>query len=140
MKVRIVLLATIATLSAIGLVWKAEVLHGRTAKPIATRPGVESFDARIRANADQMLQAGQRTFRFDTFGDEAYWSDGLGLDRAIAGEKNGGTGAGVSPRAALALGLKVDMDALPAALVAQIILFLILRKQSPEPVPHLKTS
>jgi mono/diheme cytochrome c family protein len=120
MKVRIVMLATIATLSAIGLVWKAEVLHGRAAKPIATRPGVESFDARIRANADQMLQEGQRTFRFDTFGDEVYWSDALGLDRAIAGEKNGGIGAGVSPKAALALGLKVDMDALPAALVAQI--------------------
>ncbi|HEY2852837.1 MAG TPA: hypothetical protein VGJ18_08335 [Gemmatimonadaceae bacterium] len=120
MKVRIVMLAATATLSAIGLVWKAGVLHGRAAKPIATRPGVESFDARIRANADQMLQEGQRTFRFDTFGDEVYWSDVLGLDRAIAGEKNGGIGAGVSPKAALALGLKVDMDALPAALVAQI--------------------
>jgi mono/diheme cytochrome c family protein len=120
MKVRIVMLATIATLSAGGLVWKAEVLHGRAAKPIARRPGVESFDARIRANADQMLAEGKRTFRFDTFGDEVYWSDALGLDRAIAGAKNGGVGAGVSPKTALALGLKVDMDALPAALVEQI--------------------
>jgi len=120
MNVRIVVPATIAALSAIGLVWKATVLHGGAVTPIATRPGVAPFDARIRANADHMLQEGQRTFRFDTFGDEVYWTDGLGLDRAIAGEKNGGIGAGVSPKAALALGLKVDMDALPATLVEQI--------------------
>src|SRR5215475_12950459 len=102
MKVRIVVPATIAALSAVGLVWKAEVLHGRAAKPIATRPGVASFDASIRANADEMLGEGKRTFRFDTFGDEVYWSDALGLDRAIAGAKNGGVGAGVSPKTALA--------------------------------------
>ena len=120
MKVRIVVPATIAALSAVVLVWKVGVLHGGATKLIGTRPDVAPFDARIRANAVQMLQEGQRTFRFDTFGDEAYWSDGLGLDRAIAGEKNGGIGAGVSPKAALALGLKVDMDALPATLVAQI--------------------
>src|SRR5205809_1484578 len=120
MKVRIVVPATIAALSAAGLVWKADVLRGSAAKPIATRPAVAPFDARIRANADQMLQEGQRTFRFDTFGDEVFWSDALGLDRAIAGEKNGGIGAGVSPKAALALGLKVDMDALTAAPGAQI--------------------
>jgi mono/diheme cytochrome c family protein len=120
MKVRIAVPATIAALSAVGLVWKAEALHGGAAKPIATRPGVAPFDARIRANAGQMLQEGQRTFRFDTFGDEVYWSDGLGLDRAIAGTKNGGVGAGVSPKTALSLGLKVDMDALPATLVEQI--------------------
>ena len=43
-----------------------------------------------------------------------------GLHKAIAGEKNGGVGPGVSPKTALAVGLKVDAEALPAALVAQI--------------------
>ncbi|HET7188730.1 MAG TPA: hypothetical protein VFI52_11270 [Gemmatimonadaceae bacterium] len=75
------------------------------------------FDVVIAGNMQQMMDDGRHTFRFDTFGDEAFWSDGLGLDRAIAGEKHGGVGAGVSPKTALALGLKVDMDALPPAVV-----------------------
>ena len=78
------------------------------------------FDASIAQNAQRMMDEGRQTFRFDTFGDEAFWSDGLGLDRAIEGDKHGGVGGGVSPAAALALGLKVDMDALPAALVEQV--------------------
>ena len=56
----------------------------------------------------------------DTFGDEAFWSDALGLDKAIEGAKHGGVGDGVSPKTAFALGLKVDMDALPADVVAAV--------------------
>ena len=40
--------------------------------------------------------------------------------QAIEGSKFGGVGAGVSPNTALAVGLKVDVDALPASLIAQI--------------------
>jgi hypothetical protein len=67
-----------------------------------------------------MLQEGRQIFRYDTFGSEAFWGDALKLHQAIAGEKNGGVGAGVSPKTALAVGLKVDMDALPASLVEAI--------------------
>ncbi len=70
--------------------------------------------------ATRLFDAGRATFRFDTFGDEAFWGDTLGLHRAIAGTKNGGDGPGLSPKAALAAGLKVDADALPADLVASI--------------------
>jgi hypothetical protein len=63
---------------------------------------------------------GQRIFRFDTFGDEAFWGDGLGLHKAIQGAKLGGVGAGVDPKTALALGLKVDSAALPKKLVASL--------------------
>ena len=70
--------------------------------------------------AQQMLLDGRHTFRYDTFGDEAFWGDTLGLHKAIAGAANGGVGPGLSPKAALAAGLKVDMDALPAPLVAQL--------------------
>jgi RNA polymerase sigma factor (sigma-70 family) len=59
------------------------------------------------------LRRGKKTFRYDTFGDEAFWGDALRLHEAIAGEANGGIGSGVSPKMALALGLKVDVDALP---------------------------
>lgn len=64
-------------------------------------------------NALRKVKAGQQTFRFDTFGDEAFWGGTLKLHQAIEGSRLGGAGAGVSPAAALALGLKVDVDALP---------------------------
>ena len=57
----------------------------------------------------ERLIKGQRTFRYDTFGDEAFWGDTLNLHRAIAGEGLGGVGPGVSPQEALAIGLKVDI-------------------------------
>jgi hypothetical protein len=60
-----------------------------------------------------MIEEGRETFRYDTFGSEAFWGDTLKLHQAISGEKNGGVGPGVSPKTALGVGLKVDMDALP---------------------------
>jgi hypothetical protein len=60
------------------------------------------------------LADGRQTFRFETFGDEAFWGDALKLHLAIAGNANGGSGDGLSPKLALSLGLKVDATALPA--------------------------
>ena len=54
---------------------------------------------------------GQRTFRFDTFGDEQLWTDALRMHEAI------GT---VSPATALSVGLKVDVEALPSSLIAAL--------------------
>src|SRR5262249_44629339 len=71
------------------------------------------FDHRILANIQAMTDDGRNTFRFDTFGDEAFWGDQLQLHKAIEGSKFGGTGPGLSPNAAVGLGLKVDADALP---------------------------
>lgn len=70
-------------------------------------------DRMISAHAQQMVEEGRRIFRHDTFGSEAFWGDALQLHKAIAGEKNGGVGGGLSPKTALAVGLKVDVDALP---------------------------
>src|SRR5216110_1196233 len=64
-----------------------------------------------------MVAQGRDIFRDDTFGSEDYFGAALKLHQAIAGAKNGGVGGGVSPKTALAVGLKVDMDALPAAVV-----------------------
>src|SRR5688572_13500476 len=80
----------------------------------------QGFDRRITENAQQMMDQGKQIFRYDTFGDEVYWTDKLKLHHAIQGTKFGGVGAGVSPKTALAVGLKVDMDALPQTLVNQI--------------------
>ncbi|ATW28611.1 hypothetical protein DCMF_13955 [Candidatus Formimonas warabiya] len=59
------------------------------------------------------VKEGQRIFRYDTFGDEDFWGNTLKLHQAIAGEKLGGVGPGVSPKTALSVGLKVDAQALP---------------------------
>jgi hypothetical protein len=71
-------------------------------------------------NATQKVEQGEQIFRFDTFGDQAFWGDTLKLHQAIEGAKLGGVGPGVSPKTALAVGLKVDVDALPRNLVEQI--------------------
>lgn len=69
------------------------------------------------AGNSELITQGQKIFRFDTFGDEDFWSNTLHIDKAIAGSNNGGFGAGVSPKTALAVGLKVDAEALPAEVV-----------------------
>jgi hypothetical protein len=65
-------------------------------------------------NAALTIANGADTFRFDDFGDADFWSGELRLNEAIAGAANGGVGPGLSPKAALGLGLKVDLAALPA--------------------------
>jgi hypothetical protein len=78
------------------------------------------FDRTISSNNAQLIAQGRQIFRYDTFGDEGFWSDTIKLHQAIAGAKNGGVGPGVSPKTALAVGLKVDSDALPPPVVAGI--------------------
>ena len=67
-----------------------------------------------------LIAEGKNIFRFDAFGDEEFWSGLLHLDKAILGANLGGFGPGVSPNTALAVGLKVDAQALPASVVAGI--------------------
>jgi len=68
-----------------------------------------------------LVEQGKEIFRFDAFGDEDFWSGLLHIDKAISGVNNGGFGPGVSPATALAVGLKVDLDALPATVREGII-------------------
>jgi cytochrome c peroxidase len=84
------------------------------------RPLAKGLDQAIVESAVQSIEKGRETFRYDTFGDEAFWGDTLNLDATIAGAANGGIGPGLTPRTALNLGLKVDVSALPAALQDQL--------------------
>ena len=59
-----------------------------------------------------VVSQGQQIFRYDTFGDETQWTDTLRMHEVIA--------AAVDPTTALTVGLKVDAEALPAAVVQGI--------------------
>jgi hypothetical protein len=85
----------------------AEVTHGSGTAAVAAGYGGNS--------GQDLVAQGKQTFRFDTFGDQAFWGDTLHLNQAIAGAANGGVGPGVSPKTALSVGLKVDSTALPAS-------------------------
>ena len=64
------------------------------------------------AEQDALVAQGQQIFRFDTFGDETQWTDTLRMHEVIS--------TAVDPATALSVGLKVDADALPAAVVTGI--------------------
>jgi|SRR5215813_885411 len=94
--------------------WRASAQEADPSEPSDRR------DDPVQHNAQRMIREGRHTFRFDTFGDQAFWGNTLRLHEAIEGERFGGVGPGVSPRTALAVGLKVDVDALPRELVRQL--------------------
>src|SRR4029078_9150349 len=71
-----------------------------------TAPPGKSKNDTVLANATRSIAQGRDTFRFNTFGDDTFWSDLLRLNEAIAGAVNGGVGPGLAPTQALALGLK----------------------------------
>ncbi|MEO8716887.1 MAG: hypothetical protein ABI423_01565 [Burkholderiales bacterium] len=63
------------------------------------------------AHARRKIDEGRQIFRFDTFGDEQLWTDVLRMHEVIAT---------VPPATALAVGLKVDLDALPPKIIAAL--------------------
>jgi hypothetical protein len=122
------LVIVLLTAIAVGLVLgnrgeaKSSSTHaqGPPAQSHARKEKLRNFDAEIVANANESLNEGRETFRFDTFGDEAFWGGALQLQQAIKGAALGGVGPGISPTTALTLGLKVDVDALPQPLINKL--------------------
>ena len=112
---------SVVMLSSLGCLFVCLTLFAQQ-KSVAQpeKDNLSGFDAVILENAKQLAVEGKQTFRFDTFGDEAFWGDTLHLHQAIEGAKLGGVGPGVSPATALAVGLKVDVDALPHDLIAAL--------------------
>jgi hypothetical protein len=117
---RIMSLAALAGATAVtAILFFADAAHGNSdAKP--SPYGVSGAGTAADSDAQQLVADGRQIFRFDTFGDEKFWGDTLHLHQAIAGQNNGGVGPGVSPKTALAVGLKVDADAVPTELQQQI--------------------
>jgi hypothetical protein len=62
-------------------------------------------------NAKQLIDQGRHIFRFDTYGDEAFWTGQLQMQQSVKT---------LSPATALALGLKVDSAALSPSVVEAV--------------------
>ena len=71
--------------------------------------GCGGSDRDTAAEQAALVEQGKQIFRFDTFGDEAQWTDALRMHEVIS--------AAVDPVTALSVGLKVDAQALPQAVV-----------------------
>jgi hypothetical protein len=97
---------------AVGYQATAVSSHVTASGTTSTQPDEDA----VEDHAEDLVKQGRQTFRFDTFGDQDFWGGTLHLNQAIAGSANGGVGPGVSPKTALAVGLKVDADALPATI------------------------
>jgi len=69
------------------------------------------FLGNAQDNAKQLIDQGRQIFRFDTYGDEAFWTGQLHMQQAVST---------LSPQTALALGLKVDAQALSPSVIEKI--------------------
>jgi len=78
----------------------------------ASDDGAQSAARADRSELASKVDQGRQIFRFDTFGDETKWTDALRMHEVIR--------TAVDPTTALAVGLKVDAQALPAVVVAGI--------------------
>lgn len=79
---------------------------------LLTACGDDSNTARTDAPDPALVTEGKEIFRYDTFGDESQWTDTLRMHEVIS--------AAVDPVTALSVGLKVDAEALPSAVVQGI--------------------
>ena len=69
---------------------------------------------RLPPRQDGDAALGKQAFRFETFGNEGFWTDAVRLPAGIAAKK-------VTPMQALQLGLQVDVDAIDPAMQAQLV-------------------
>jgi cytochrome c553 len=91
-------------------VWLIALLVLAAAPSAADRPKKKRGDAELLA-AGVRISAGRETFRYDTFGSEAFWGGQLRLHEAIGQ---------LSPRQLLGLGIKVDAESLPRDVLAKL--------------------
>lgn len=107
-------LAAVA-LATLSLTVAAVLALASQAAPETPEPAAEAVAQAapdpVQAHAQDMIERGRHVFRFDRMGSHTFFSRTLKIHHALNG---------VSPRAALSLGLKVDADALPPAVIDAI--------------------
>ena len=101
-----------AVLRAFGMLGVAGLLLAcNDPDPVRPSPRVAP-SVELSRGRHHKLATGERIFRYETFGDEKFWTDTLHMDSVIE--------SAVSPAVALSVGLKVDADALPTAVAEAI--------------------
>jgi len=83
----------------------------KSERPTAPPSDVPAVDSRGPLNP-ALIASGKTIFRFDTYGDETFWTDTLRMHEVIR--------TSLSPTTALSVGLKVDVDALPSAVITAL--------------------
>jgi hypothetical protein len=91
--------------------WLVAIVGCSSDRPTAIEPATEASAERVPLDP-ALVTTGRTIFRFDTYGDESFWTDTLRMHEVIR--------TAVSPSTALSVGLKVDADALPAAVKTAI--------------------
>ena len=90
------------------------VLLSLAAAPAVAQMSGKEYDAAAAEQAARYLEEGRETFRFDTFGSEDFWGGRLKLHERSPARRSAARGPASARRQALELGLKVDVDAIPA--------------------------
>jgi hypothetical protein len=97
--------------------WRSVTMSAALGVSLAGCAGGGSGDNGVPASqlphGPQLVAAGQQTFRFDTFGDETFWTDTLKMNKVIE--------SAVDPLTAASVGLKIDAAALPPAVVRGVV-------------------
>jgi hypothetical protein len=89
-----------------GLIITAVAVVGcKSDRPTAPNAPAAALGSRGPLNP-ALIESGRTVFRNDTYGDESFWTDTLRMHEVIR--------TSVTPSVALSVGLKVDVDALPA--------------------------
>jgi len=104
----------IATLALVALIAGAALSGGGTKKiaPEGSKSAATGPAPAAKEKSSSVVAEGRRIFRFDTFGDEQFWTDKLRMNEVV--EKS------VDPTTALTVGLKVDADVLPPGILKTV--------------------
>jgi hypothetical protein len=103
---------TVSLLAAASSSCRGDLAGDPDARPIdAGGPDTGPAPGTAEDRALRLVEEGRQIFRFDTFGSEQFWGGRLRLHESVAA---------LSPAEVLGLGLKVDVEALPAELIADL--------------------
>ncbi|HMA42773.1 MAG TPA: c-type cytochrome [Gemmatimonadales bacterium] len=98
-------------IQGIGIVGLLMLMVGVTLSGCGKTQAARGDSAITLGSADSVAD-GQRVFRFDTFGDEQFWTDTLHMNQVVE--------QSVDPTTALTVGLKVDADVLPPGILQTV--------------------
>jgi len=101
-----------APIYGIGILTLLVLTAGAAFRGYATKRAAPGGAVVIRETPADSVADGQRIFRFDTFGDEQFWTDTLHMNQVVE--------QSVDPTTALAVGLKVDAAVLPPGILEKV--------------------